>query len=378
MQRSLAALLALLFCFSCLPPPAYAQDRGERKTLLQLLFGKNPKKAAVEEIITPRQTRPRTRKRNPAANTTATAASQDQQQPVAKAENARKILVIGDFLANSLGDGLTAAFETSPNVVVENRNSVASGLVREDHYDWQAQLPTFIDEIKPAMVVVMIGANDRQQMAINGTREKFRTEAWLKEYEIRAAKLAAAVRSRNLPLLWVGLPAFQSPSMTADALQFNGLFRTQVERAGGEFIDVWDGFVDENGKFVITGSDVNGQQVRLRNSEGMNLTRAGRRKLAFYVEKSAKRLLGDTASPELVRLDASNLPELLDLPPAENNRIVRTPPISLIDPELDGGKELLGARAMPVMLDQSARRLLIEKGEMEAAPAGRIDDYRMK
>ena len=166
--------------------------------------------------------------------------------------------------------------------------------------------------------------------------------------------------------------------MTADALQFNGLFRTQVERAGGEFIDVWDGFVDENGKFVITGSDVNGQQVRLRNSDGMNLTRAGRRKLAFYVEKSAKRLLGDTASPELVRLDASNLPELLDLPPAENNRIVRTPPISLIDPELDGGKELLGARAMPVMLDQSARRLLIEKGEMEAAPAGRIDDYRMK
>ncbi|CAN7395326.1 DUF459 domain-containing protein [Rhizobium sp. LjRoot30] len=377
MQRSLAALLALLFGFSCLLPPAYAQDRGERKTLLQLLFGKKPKKASVEEITTPRQTRNRNRKRNPAASTS-TATNENKPQPVTKAENAKKILVVGDFLANSLGDGLTAAFETSPNVVIENRNSVASGLVRDDHYDWQAQLPIFIDEIKPAMVVIMIGTNDRQQMSVGGTREKFRTDAWLKEYENRAAKLAAVVRSRNLPLLWVGLPAFQSPSMTADVLQFNGLFRTQVERAGGEFIDVWDGFVDENGKFVITGSDVNGQQVRLRNSDGLNLTRAGRRKLAFYVEKSAKRLLGDTTSPELVRLDASNLPELINLPPAENNRIVRTQPISLIDPELDGGKELLGARAMPVMLDQSARRLLIEKGEMEAAPAGRIDDYRMK
>ena len=67
------------------------------------------------------------------------------------------------------------------------------------------------------------------------------------------------------------------------------------EAAGGTFVDVWDGFVDEAGKFVITGSDVNGQQVRLRGSDGINLTKAGKRKLAFYAEKDIRKILGDAS-----------------------------------------------------------------------------------
>ena len=69
---------------------------------------------------------------------------------------------------------------------------------------------------------------------------------------------------------------------------FNGIYREEVEKVGGQFIDIWDGFVDEGGKFVLTGSDINGQQVRLRGSDGINLTKAGKRKLAFYVEKDIR------------------------------------------------------------------------------------------
>lgn len=67
-----------------------------------------------------------------------------------------------------------------------------------------------------------------------------------------------------MPLLWVGLPAFQSTSLSADLVGFNRLYRSHIEKYGGEFVDVWDGFVDEAGKFVITGYDMNGQQARLR------------------------------------------------------------------------------------------------------------------
>ena len=42
-----------------------------------------------------------------------------------------------------------------------------------------------------------------------------------------------------------------------------------VEAVGGEFVDIWDGFVSENGDFIVSGSDVNGQQVRLRTSDGV-------------------------------------------------------------------------------------------------------------
>lgn len=88
-----------------------------------------------------------------------------------KLGDARTILIVGDFLASGLGDGLTAAFETSPGVVVEARGNVSSGLVRDDYYDWPEQLPKMIDELKPAMVVVMIGANDRQQMVTDTAKE---------------------------------------------------------------------------------------------------------------------------------------------------------------------------------------------------------------
>jgi hypothetical protein len=37
-------------------------------------------------------------------------------------------------------------------------------------------------------------------------------------------------------------------------------------------------------------------QVRLRGSDGINVTRAGQRKIAFYIEKPARRLLGDAAA----------------------------------------------------------------------------------
>ena len=372
LKAGIVILLAFMLAVSLGHSQAEAQ---ERRTLFQLLFGAKPRPEPQVPIWDQpvKQVRPKPRKKA----TPAPADTTPVIPAVEKAADARRILVIGDFLASGLGDGLNTTFASAADIAVETRGQVASGLVREDHYNWQEKLPAALDEIKPAMVVVMIGANDRQQMVVNGTREKFRTQEWLDEYAARAAKLAGTVRGRNIPLVWVGLPAFQSPSMTADAVQFNGIYRAAVEKAGGEFIDIWDGFVDANGKFVITGSDVNGQQVRLRGSDGVNLTKAGRLKVAFYAEKSVKRLLGGAEPEHLVRLDAGNLPELLDLPPAEQVKITRTPPISLMDPELDGGKELLGAAPARPAADTSARTLLVERGEVETPPAGRIDDYRV-
>ncbi|MBY3583579.1 DUF459 domain-containing protein [Rhizobium bangladeshense] len=375
-------LTAVALCLGTLAPVrAEAQEqRYQRRSILDFFLGRRYLDDAPPPAPDVQQPRRQQRKRPPAqkavinARTASPARPPVQEEPVVqKLGDARKILIVGDFLASGLGDGLTAAFETSPGVVVEARGNVSSGLVRDDYYDWPEQLPKMIDELKPAMVVVMIGANDRQQMVTDTAKEKFRTDGWFAEYRRRVLSFGKEVTSRKIPLLWVGLPAFESDQMTADAVQMNQLYRNQVESIGGEFVDIWDGFVDENGNFIVTGSDVNGQQVRLRTSDGVNLTQAGRRKLAFYVEKPARRILGTQASPDLVRLDESNLPGL-GLP---TNPVEHTVPISLSDPNLDGGTELLGSRPPPVTLTKSPRDLLVEQGEMSPAPVGRVDDYRM-
>jgi hypothetical protein len=380
--RGLALAAATLsLCLGSMLPADYAEAqelRYQRRSILDFFLGRRYIDENPQPEMRGQPRRQQQQRRRPAAQKAVTPMRTAPVAPaepvVQKLDNAQKILIVGDFLAGGLGDGLTAAFETSPGVVIEARSNVSSGLVRDDYYNWPGELPKMIDELKPAMVVVMIGANDRQQMVTDAGKEKFRTDGWFTEYQRRVLAFGKEITSRKIPLLWVGLPAFESDSMTADAVQMNQLYRNQMESIGGEFVDIWDGFVDENGKFIVTGSDVNGQQVRLRTTDGINLTQAGRRKLAFYVEKPARRLLGTQASPDLVRLDPGNLPALT-LP---TNPVEHTQPISLSDPNLDGGAELLGAsKTPPVTLTKSPRDLLVEQGEMAPAPAGRIDDYRM-
>jgi len=351
--------------------PAAAQERLERKSILQLLFGGGQSQKAPASTEAPRTSRVK----QPARS--ATAAAPPPEPKIEKLENARKILVLGDFLANGAADGLSEAFAQAPGVVVVDRTNGSSGLVRDDYYDWLEQAPGIVEEVQPAIIVVQIGSNDRQQMLVNGEREAVRSVNWLAEYERRTEQLIRILRGGNTPLLWIGLPAFNSSVMTTDMVAFNGVYRKLVEKSGGEFIDIWDGFVDEEGKFIFTGSDVNGQQVRLRGSDGINLTKAGRRKVAFYAEKSARRLLGDAAAAGVVTLDSSSFPEIfMPPPPGENTvAIMRTLPVAMTDPDLDGGSALLDDMPAPASLVRSPRDMLVLDGVLPEPPEGRADNF---
>ena len=58
------------------------------------------------------------------------------------------------------------------------------------------------------------------------------------------------------------------------------------------FIDVWNGFADEDGQFVSVGPDIGGQPAQLRTGDGLNFTRAGQRKLAFFVQQELDDIFG--------------------------------------------------------------------------------------
>ena len=372
--------LVIALCFSLVADLAVAQEQPKRRNLLEMLFGPRQQVVEPSRPLQRQDRQPRARRTTNNSVTsisTGAAAASAVQKPPAKIENAKKVLVVGDFVASGLSDGLITAFEASPGVVVENRSNGSSGLVRDDFYNWPQELPGIIAEVKPAVLVVQIGANDRQQIVGSEGRLDFRTDAWFTAYEKRVNAFADIARQTNIPLVWVGLPAFRPQNMTADAIRLNAIYRRSVEQVRGDFVDVWDGFVDQEGRFIITGSDINGQQVRLRGSDGIGFTSAGKRKLAFYTEKSIRRILGDMTSPDLVRLDADNLPDLLSLAPTEMNNVISTSPISLFDPELDGASELLGSAPLPMAPILSPRDQLVSNGTLPEPPAGRIDYVRL-
>ncbi|WP_052161374.1 DUF459 domain-containing protein [Hoeflea sp. BAL378] len=353
--------------------PAAAQERVERKSILQLLFGGG----SGGETRSPKPESPTTRTSRVKKPVASAPAAPAPEPAVEKLENARKILVLGDFLANGAADGLTEAFAEAPGVVVVDRTNGSSGLVRDDYYNWLEQAPAIVEEVQPSIIVVQIGSNDRQQLMVNGVREPVRSVNWMAEYERRSQRLIDILRARKTPLLWVGLPAFKSPAMTTDMVALNGVHRKLVEKAGGEFIDIWDGFVDAEGKFIFTGSDINGQQVRLRGSDGINLTGAGRRKVAFYVEKSARRLLGDAAAAGVATISSQDFPEIF-MPPAPDDSpaaIMRTLPVAMTDPDLDGGSALLGEMPVSATLVRTPRDMMVIDGVLPEPPEGRADNH---
>ncbi len=363
-------------------PPRQAGAQ-ERRSILDMLFGfgrrRQPPVYEDVPIYEPRQRQPQQQRQKPKKARQKAKPAPVEPAPVVveKLPDAKKVLVVGDFVAGSLGDGLKTAFETTPGIIIETRANGSSGLVRDDYFNWPENLPAYVAEVKPSVVIVSLGANERQQMSIDGEKEKFRTDRWLAEYTRRTGAFAALARSEKIPLLWVGMPPFQSTSMTADMVTLNGIFRNETEKVGGTFVDIWDGFVDEDGKFVMTGSDINGQQVRLRGSDGINMTKAGKRKLAFYVEKDIRKLLGDAAASTQDVPGAGGLKDLVVAAPTANEDIIQTQPISLDDPELDGASVLLGGNAALTSNGKSPRDRLVEKGEIAEAPAGRVDDFRL-
>lgn len=315
--------------------PALAQDQGW--SLRNLLFPRKSERAQPQKRVTAPQKakKPRRTPRQPAVLET---------PAVEKAADARVILVIGDFLAAGLAEGLENAFSANPEVRIVDRSNGSSGFVRNDHYDWPKEIGTVIENERPAVVIAMLGSNDRQQMLVGEVREAPRSDAWTKEYDQRTVALGKAMAASRVPFLWVGMPAFKPSKMTSDMLAFNDVYRSAAYDNGGEFIDIWDGFVDENGAFVTNGPDMNGQPVRLRSDDGINVTKAGKRKLAFYTEKPLMKILGLTAPDDV---GAAHLPAgepvkepEIGAPPAA---VDRTVPMLLNDPALDGGNELLGA-----------------------------------
>ncbi len=364
---------------------AQAQQKKKRKTLFDVLFKRRKKKTKVKvvkppkKVTTVRTLKKKKTKRKKRRTTTAAAAAAKPAIIAVKNENAAKILVVGDFLAGGMGRELEKLYAANANVVIISKTDPSSGLVRDDVINWPEYIPTLIEEFKPAAIVALVGMNDRQKLwTVEGKPEKL-SEAWLAEYNTRVSKIASIGISQKIPLVWVGLPPVRSGKMNADYLVFNEIYRTKIAAAGGgEYVDIWDGFTNEEGKFVSAGPDINGQIVRLRGSKGINMTRAGRAKLAFFADKALQKIgvIGNPDGFNYASLGTINpgiaQPNVPEYDPVGTGKTVVIP---LGSPALDGGDILEGEKDIVSAKESetSVSYKLVEKGEVNLPKAGRVD-----
>ncbi|MCF1505319.1 DUF459 domain-containing protein [Afifella sp. H1R] len=389
-------------------------QNDRQPSLFRFLFG--PRRNAQPQRQEP-QTRQRAPQRSAPSRSTRRSTPRAPVEPqvdiVEKAEDAKRVLVVGDFFARSIAKGLDEAFAENPKVMIIQAANGSSGLVRDDFYDWPARLPELIAEHKPDAVVVMLGGNDRQEIG----KLAVRGDEWNEAYGDRVAKLANVIAESGEPGIWVGLVPVASSVMSRDYSAFNSIYRETLEDSPVKFVDVWNGFADDEGKYVASGPDMNGQNRQLRVGDGLNFTRAGQRKLAFFIERDLQEIL-KTGSPFLAALEEGEAPAEKEARPAISAMIpidklilgnagglsTYTPRIRAEAPTGADKEEPTGAdekasapeaetaadKSVPPSSPAEAAPQKVEDGNAEPEaeallakmiagtppPAGRIDDYR--
>jgi hypothetical protein len=202
---------------------------------------------------------------------------------------------------------------------------------------------------------------------------EFRDERWVELYAKKIEELIGILKAKGVPVLWVGLPAIRGQKGTADMLFLDALYRDGAGKAGITYVDIWDGFVDEAGRFLQKGPDFEGQIRQLRTADGVFFTRPGARKLAHYVEREVTRLLAARSGPIAVPIEPT-APEANVTPGQPAPRPLAGPVMPLVASSVGTDQLLGGPGSRPAAVDALAARTLV-KGEALAPPAGRADDY---
>jgi uncharacterized protein len=215
-------------------------------------------------------------------------------------------------------------------------------------------------------------APEKSTRSPNGLYE-FREERWVELYTKKIEEMIAVMKSKGVPVLWVGLPAVRGAKATSDMLFLDSLYRDAAGKAGITYVDVWDGFVDEAGRFLQKGPDFEGQIRQLRTYDGVYFTKPGARKLAHYVEREITRLLAARSAPIALPTEPAT-PDANALPGQPAPRPLAGPIVPLVASSVGTDQLLGGPGSRPAPVDALAARTLV-KGEPLAPPAGRADDF---
>jgi len=206
---------------------------------------------------------------------------------------------------------------------------------------------------------------------------EFQSEKWEQAYIKRIDATIAALKSSGVPVIWVGLPSQRDTEAAADSSYLNELYRSQAEKAGIAYVDIWDGFVDEAGSFSPQGPDYLGQTRRLRTSDGVYFTKFGARKLAHYVEREIERIIGNKVMPVALPVPLDPGPQARDAKPGgPAQRPAAGPVVPLTETRVVPEELMGGPGATPAAAAGASLTSALTKGEALATRSGRADDFR--
>ncbi len=343
------------------------------------------------------------------------------------------VIVVGDSMADWLAYGLEEIYADNQQLGVVRSIRQYSGLIRYEPRNEALQWPQAVKDAlateKPSAIVVMLGLNDRVALrervtppkpdakpdgkqdakqdgkqggkstpqAAAGTEQKpeehpadprhpgpsisyeFRSDQWAQAYKKRIDEMITALKSKGVPVLWVGLPAIRGPRATADISYLDDLYHAEADKLGITYVDIWDGFVDEEGRYTVQGPDFEGQTRRLRTGDGVHFTKFGALKLAHLVDQDLSRIIANPTAPVAVSTPQATAPAKTGTGRPTVGPVLPLTASGGGGQMISGGEagSLLGAggNTAPLAAEDPTVKSALVNGDPLAAPPDRADNF---
>ena len=316
------------------------------------------------------------------------------QPPPTEDHHIVEILSIGDALGGGLGAGLARVSEPSGNYDVSIRLNEESGLARPEVYDWVATVPKILDGNAYDVIVVMLGANDRQTIRDGDTaRYDFGTPEWSVAYTRQVNLMLDQLAAAKARIIWVAPPPMRDPDYDAAMKTIAALQKQQVEKRGMTFLDLRPQLTNPDGTYTDSTTDGAANIVKLRGRDGISFFKAGNNLMAERVlatidalEKADMTPVADKTSrldsPEASKGDSEAKPDAV---PLFGQAVMDGEPYTVQPEGVTANAILLAAgdlgpeAALKTLRDLaptgSGAERLFKQGNPETAPAGRSDDF---
>ena len=197
-----------------------------------------------------------------------------------------RILEIGDSLGTELGWALEREITTVRGLHLVAAGRSSTGLSATWFYNWPQHLALLLRQYRPNVVVICLGANDQQGIAVKGGALAFANQAWRDEYSARVTHMLALAHRAHAYVMWVGLPVMRPVGYNQGVSLLNSLFAASVARApGAVFLSTSALFATPSGHYRASARVGTTVQI-LRASDGIHFSVIGEDIFATAVLKA--------------------------------------------------------------------------------------------
>ena len=188
----------------------------------------------------------------------------------------RLIALAGDsMMAVGLAPTLGRDLSGNPNFRLLKAYRSGTGLARPEVFDWIQQYPVMLAGERPQLVICSMGANDAQNVQIGKKVLEFGSEEWDGYYRSRLSAYLAMLGSRQVRVLWVGMPLMKEKKFSQKMQHMNQVIQAEIASYPNvTWLDPNPALGYAKG-FEQYRASTRGKMVKMRADDGIHMTDDG-------------------------------------------------------------------------------------------------------